>query len=83
MMEIQISLEAARVNIGYSQIEASEKFGVHHQTLAKWEKDNSKMGYNYIEKIPEIYSIPTDNIFFGNRNEFIRYLKKNEFNNEK
>lgn len=43
-----ITLEAARVNAGYSQQEAGKLFGVHYQTVAKWEQDNSKMPYNMI-----------------------------------
>ncbi len=72
---MQITLEAARKNIGYSQTEASELFGVHPQTLAKWETDNSQMPYNMIEKIREIYKVPKSIIFFGRRNDFIRLLR--------
>ena len=32
-----ITLEAARRNIGYSQKEAANLFGIHYQTLAKLE----------------------------------------------
>ena len=37
-----ITLESARINAGYSQKEAGELFGVHYQTIAKWEEDNTK-----------------------------------------
>lgn len=73
---MQITLEAARINAGYSQIEASKLFGVHYQTLAKWENDNSKMPYDMIGKIPNIYGISANNIFFGCKNEFIRCLRE-------
>lgn len=73
---MQITLEAARINAGYSQIEASKLFEVHYQTLAKWENDNSKMPYDMIKKIPKIYGISSNNIFFGRRNEFIRFIRK-------
>lgn len=71
----QISLEAARKNIGYTQNEAAELFGIHYQTLASWERDSSNMPASAIEKIPSIYRIPKELIFFGNRNEFIRFLR--------
>lgn len=71
-MNTLITLEAARRNVGYSQKEAAERFGVHYQTVAAWEKDNSRMPYSMVKKIPEIYKMPKENIFFGNRNEFIR-----------
>ena len=74
-MKSLITLEAARVNIGYSQKEASTMFGVHYQTLAKWELDNSRMPFEMIEKIPDIYKVQKEDIFFGDKNEFIRSLR--------
>lgn len=71
-MKFQITMKAARVNSGYTQQEAAKLFGVHYQTLAAWEKDNSFMPANAIEKIPSVYHIPKDLIFFGRENEFIR-----------
>lgn len=70
---IKLTLKAARVNKGMTQKEAATKFGVHYQTLASWEKDNSEMAHSKIKLIPEIYGIPMKNIFFGKENEFIRY----------
>lgn len=76
-MKNLITLEAARCNIGYSQKDASQLFGVHYQTLAKWENDSSRMPFDMIEKIPSIYKISKEKIFFGNKNEFIRTLRSN------
>lgn len=70
-----ITLEAARRNIGYSQKEAADLFGIHYQTLAKLEEDSSNAPFAFIQKIPKIYKIPTDYIFFGPKNEFIRLLR--------
>lgn len=70
-----ITLEAARRNIGYSQKEAADLFGIHYQTLAKLEEDSSNAPFAFIQKIPKIYKIPTNNIFFGPKNEFIRLLR--------
>lgn len=70
-----ITLEAARRNIGYSQKEAADLFGIHYQTLAKLEEDSSNAPFAFIQKIPKIYKIPTNNIFFGLKNEFIRLLR--------
>lgn len=72
----EITLEAARTNIGYSQNEAAKLFGVHYQTLAKWENDSSKMPYYMIDKIEDIYGISSNHIFFGPKNEFIRLLRE-------
>lgn len=74
-MKSLITLEAARINIGYSQKEASTMFGVHYQTLAKWELDNSRMPFEMIEKIPDIYKVQKEDIFFGDKNEFICSLR--------
>lgn len=74
-MEVFMTLEAARKNVGYSQNEAAKLFGVHYQTIAAWERDNSKMPYSMVEKIPAIYKVPTECIFFGDRNEFIRNIR--------
>lgn len=73
--EMLITLEAARRNVGYSQKEAADLFGIHYQTLAKLEKDSSNAPLAFIQKIPKIYKIPTNNIFFGSINEFIRLLR--------
>lgn len=75
-MEVCLTLEAARKNIGYSQAEAGKLFGVHYQTIAAWERDNSKMPYSMVEKIPAIYKVPKECIFFGPKNEFIRNIRK-------
>lgn len=71
-----ITLEAARVNIGYTQIEAAKKFGVHYQTLAQLERDSSNAPYSFIKKIPKIYGISDDHIFLGIKKEFIRLQRE-------
>lgn len=71
-----ITLEAARRNIGYSQKEAASLFGLHYQTLANLEEDSSNAPYTFIQKIPKVYKISKDNIFFGRKNEFIRLLRE-------
>ena len=50
---IPMSMEAARVNAGYTQEQAGKLFGVHPQTLAKWEIDNSKMPYDMMYVFPK------------------------------
>lgn len=71
-----ITLESARINAGYSQKEAGELFGVHYQTIAKWEEDNTKMPFDMVNKIPEVYGIEYNHIFFGVKNEFILSIRK-------
>lgn len=77
-MKIQMTLEAARRNAGYTQKEAAGILGVHYQTLAAWEQDSSNMPYAEMVKIQQLYHIPTEFIFFGIRNEFIRSIRQKE-----
>ncbi|WP_044502831.1 helix-turn-helix transcriptional regulator [Megasphaera massiliensis] len=72
---MKMMLESARVNAGYNQSEAAKLFGIHYQTLAKLEADSSKIPYEIIRKIPQVYGVPADHIFFGPKNEFIRYIR--------
>lgn len=76
---LQMTLEAARINAGLTQEKAAEYFGVHCQTLAKLENDNSKMSYDLVQKIPDVYKIAPKYIFFGEKNEYIRLLNNNKF----
>lgn len=73
---MEITLEGARTIAGYSQSEASKLFGVHYQTLAKWEEDNTRMPFEMVNKIPKIYGVEQNYIFFGKRNEFIRLQRE-------
>lgn len=77
MKEYLITLEAARVNAGLTQAEAAIKIGVHPQTLAKWEKDSSRIPYAKVCKIENTYHIPKGLIFFGKTFEFTRNLLNN------
>lgn len=72
----EMTLEAARVNAGYNQQEAGALFGVHYQTIAKWENDNTKMPYEMIEKIPNIYGVPPNSIFFWQEKRVYSFVKK-------
>ncbi len=75
-MEFLITLEAARVNAGYLLKDAAPLLGVHHQTLASYEKDSSNLSFSFIEKVSAVYKIPKANIFFGDKYEFIRTLRE-------
>lgn len=51
MDKVQITLEAARHNAGYSQKQAAAHLGIHYQTLAAWERDSSNVGIKTIERL--------------------------------
>lgn len=61
---IQITLEAARVNAGFSQKEAAEKLGVSNCTLLRWEKGVSMPKANQIVAICDLYRVPYDMLIF-------------------
>lgn len=70
---MQMSLEAARINAGYSQKEAGELFGVHYQTIAKWEKDNSAMPFDQIQKYQASMECPQTAFILGQRTSLFVY----------
>jgi len=76
MEKVQITLDAARHNAGYSQKEAAARLGIHYQTLASWERDSSNLGLATIERLSQLYQIPKDVLFFGKKNDFIRSLRE-------
>lgn len=68
----KITLRAARVNAGYSLVEAAKQLGIHHETLSKYERDSSHIPRSLFIKLEKLYSMPVEYIFFGNQSEFIR-----------
>lgn len=78
MMKFGLTLEAARTNAGYTLKEAAAEFGVHPQTLSNYERDSSNVPFSFIEKVPLVYKVPKEIIFFGNKYEFIRTLRQRE-----
>lgn len=73
---MRIMLEAARVNSGYTQRDAAKLLGICCKMLARYEEDSSYMPYEIIQKIPQVYGVDVDQIFFGNKNEFIRFMRE-------
>lgn len=69
---VQITLEAARKNVGLTQKEVADKLNVHHQTISKYERDSSKIPLNLLFALSELYSISVNNIFLGEKYELNR-----------
>lgn len=63
IMNLQISLAAARVNAGFTQEEIAEKLGVTRATIVNWEKGRVVPKIPEVTMLSELYNIPTDNIF--------------------
>ncbi len=62
MTEFQISLEAARVNAGFTQDEVAEKMGITRQTIINWEKGRVVPGIPEMEMLSRLYNMPLDYI---------------------
>ena len=61
---LKITLEAARVNAGYSQKEAAQKLKISNTTLGKWENGETFPTADKIPDICELYGIHYDHINF-------------------
>lgn len=77
-MKFSLTLEAARKNAGYTLKEAAVKFNIHPQTLSSYERDSSNVPFSFIEKVPVVYKVPKEIIFFGNKYDFIRTMQEKD-----
>lgn len=75
-MNLLITLEAARKNIGYTLKGAAPFFDVCADTLSSYEKDSSNVGIDFVGKIESVYKVPENHIFFGKKSDFIRTLRE-------
>lgn len=64
MAGIQISLAAARVNAGMTQLEAARQMRVSKQTIINWEKGRIVPRIPEMEMLSRIYNMPQDYIFY-------------------
>lgn len=58
----RISLEAARVNAGMKQEEASSKVGVTAKTLSNYERGITAIPAHVLKKAAKIYKVPEEMI---------------------
>jgi transcriptional regulator with XRE-family HTH domain len=61
---IQITLKAARVNAGLTQIQAAKLLGISNKTLCNWEKGYAFPTIQYIDPICELYGVSYDMLTF-------------------
>ena len=59
-----ITLEAARVNAGYSQKNAAKELKISNVTLSNWERGVSMPKANQIIAICNLYGVPYDMLIF-------------------
>lgn len=60
---MQISLKAARVNIGLTQEEVAAKIHVNKATIINWEKGKTSPSATQFESLCELYTVRKDDIF--------------------
>ncbi|CAM3746339.1 helix-turn-helix transcriptional regulator [Cohnella lubricantis] len=70
------TLRSVRVKLGMSQQEAAEQIGIAEGTLRSWERDSSKIGFDYIQKIERVYGVEHRFIFFGKESTFSELMRK-------
>ena len=61
---LKITLEAARVNAGYTQKEAAQMLKISNGTLGKWEKGETFPSADKINEICELYGVGYDHLNF-------------------
>lgn len=60
----RITLKAARVNAGLTQVEAAEALGISAATYQYWEKDPSQIRAKYQNLIEDAFGLAVENIIF-------------------
>lgn len=65
MKDFQITLKAARVNAGYTIVEASKLAGICKDTLIKWEKHPEVISVKNASLLAKLYRCPLNVIYFG------------------
>lgn len=64
MLNVRISLRAARQNKGYTQVFVAKYLNINKDTLASWERGETEPKITQAIKLSELYEIPLDNIIF-------------------
>lgn len=75
-MDLKITLKAARVNIGMTLKEAAALFGIHYETLSNYEADSTNVPRTFFIKLESVYGIPTENIYFGRHQDYIKQARQ-------
>lgn len=73
----QMTLRAARVNLGLTRKEAAKLFDIHHETLTRYEFDSTNVPRSFFNQLESVYGVPVENIFFGKEDQYIETMKNN------
>lgn len=74
-MNTEITLRAARMNLGLTRKEAAKLFNIHHLTLANYENDSTNIPRSFFIKIERIYGISSEFIYFGKEEDHYSDLR--------
>lgn len=75
MAAMQITLRAARINLGLTRKEAAKLFDIHPMMLTKFEYDSTDVPRSFFIQLESVYGIPVENLFFGKEEDYIQSLK--------
>lgn len=78
--DVKLTLEAARINAGYTQAQAANALGLKSTTLAGWEKDSTRLSYIEAHRLAKLYGITPDLLFFGKNTTLLVEWRKRESN---
>lgn len=72
-----MTLEAARVNIGLNLEEAAPLFGIHRDTLWKYEQDSTRVPRTFMIQARKVYGLSRNvTLYFGVKSEFFRIKRE-------
>jgi transcriptional regulator with XRE-family HTH domain len=57
---IRITLRAARVNAGFTQLEVAKRLKVSNKTVMKWETGEAEPSFATLQALSLIYQLPMD-----------------------
>lgn len=61
---IKMTIKSARINKGYTQIEASKLIGVSATTLGHWETGKNHPSVEKARKLSEVYEVSLNSLIF-------------------
>ena len=78
----QITLKAARITAGFTLREVGKKLNRSFQTIAKYEKDSTKIPIDLLQDLTSLYNVSMDIIFFRRKYEKKRTKIERQASNE-
>lgn len=77
----KICLRAARVNAGLEVTKAAEALGVKRQTINGWELNSTRLNFEKLMQLSELYHVPYNELFIGLEQDYHEQLRAgNGFN---